>query len=268
VKNDKSIASDDINIEDRLKTLVENTADDIKTCSNVCDAYTKKRPLAKVVMCSVWDMKLLNFAKLFARRRQEFEFELTVHTSQGVDKANAKLDDISEQLGYLYFCTRRVLTLGHRMNAMKALFQELVSPEQKRLSELVAEKGGLRALRNNDYEALIELEKSVSETSGQPNVERHRTRPSQAKRSDAKLEFDKPRLKNDIFEDPNVAEENNWTVFSRKFEAQKNQVIHELTLVVQRESDRVIRELKGSSHERIRDRVRRCPHPTLPVLES
>ena len=63
-------------------------------------------------------------------------------------------------------------------------------------------------------------------------------------------------LKRDIFEDPNAAAEKNWTVFSRKFEAQKNQIIDELTLVVQRESDRVVRELKGSAHERIRDRVR------------
>jgi hypothetical protein len=49
--------------------------------------------------------------------------------------------------------------------------------------------------------------------------------------------------------------------------ANKNQIVHELTLVVQRESDRVIRELKGSAHERIRDRVRFL-RPILPVLES
>lgn len=103
MEHDNLIAPDGINIQDRLKILVESTADDIKTCSNVCDTYVKKRPLAKVVLCSVWDAKLLNFAKLFAQRRKEFEFELTIHTSRSVDKANAKLDYISEQLGYLYF---------------------------------------------------------------------------------------------------------------------------------------------------------------------
>jgi len=56
-------------------------------------------------------------------------------------------------------------------------------------------------------------------------------------------------------EDPNAAAEKNWALFSRKFEAQKNQIIDELTLVVQRESDRVIQELKGKAHEHIRDRV-------------
>jgi hypothetical protein len=94
--NDKMAAPDGISIEDRLKSLVDCTADDIKMCSNVCDAYMKKTLLAKVLMSAVWDAKLLDFVKLFATRRQEFEFELTMHTGQGVDKANAKLDAIGE----------------------------------------------------------------------------------------------------------------------------------------------------------------------------
>jgi hypothetical protein len=99
MENDKLIAPDGRNIEDRLNNLVEYTANDIKTCSNVCDAYLKKRDLAKVVLSPLWDVKLLDFAKRFAQRRQEFEFELVVGTRQGVDKANAKLDDISKQFG-------------------------------------------------------------------------------------------------------------------------------------------------------------------------
>jgi hypothetical protein len=116
VKNDRLIAPDGTNIEDRLTSLVGRTADDIKTCSNVCDAYVKKRLLSKVLLSSLWDMKLLEFVQLFATRRQEFEFELTMHTSQGVDKANVKLDaignatkELNEQLVYLYICSGRPL---------------------------------------------------------------------------------------------------------------------------------------------------------------
>lgn len=110
MQNDKLIAPDGVNVEDRLKSLVELTADDIKMCSNVCDAYTKKRPLAKVLLSTAWDAKLLDFVQCFAQRRQEFQFELTIHINQGVDKAHVKLDaigdatrELSEQLGYLYF---------------------------------------------------------------------------------------------------------------------------------------------------------------------
>jgi hypothetical protein len=118
VENDKLIAPDGTNIKDRLKSLVECTADDIKTCSNVCDAYMKKRLLAKVLLSTLWDARLLDFVKLFATRRRDFEFELTMHSSQGIDKANVKLDSIgnatrelNEQFGYLCLPSVYVLIL-------------------------------------------------------------------------------------------------------------------------------------------------------------
>jgi hypothetical protein len=129
---------------------------------------------------------------------------------------------------------------------MKALFEQLVSPEQKQLSDLVKAEGGIKVLQNDD-KMLLDLEKTASKASGSPSVEGHRTR--QAKSGD------EDNLREDILEEPNAAAEKNWVVFSRKFEAQKNQIIDELTIVVQRESDRVIQELKGKAHERIRDRV-------------
>ena len=135
------------------------------------------------------------------------------------------------------------------MDVMKALFEQLVSPEQKLLTDLVNAKGGLKVLRNND-KMLLDLEKAASKASSLPNVEGYRTR--QSKRD---VDREVGSLREDILEDPNTAAEKNWVVFSRKFEAQKNQIIDELTFVVQRESDRVIKELKGKAHERIRDRV-------------
>jgi hypothetical protein len=110
VQNDKVTGPEGISIEDRLKSLVLRTTDDIKLCSNACDTYMKKRLLAKVILGPSWDLKLLEFVGLFAKRRQEFEFELSIHTSQGVDKANVKLDNIgheahalSEKLSYRNF---------------------------------------------------------------------------------------------------------------------------------------------------------------------
>ena len=133
--------------------------------------------------------------------------------------------------------------------------------EEKRLLDLVDAKGGVRAFRDDD-KMLLDLEKTVSKASS-AKAEGGRAYREQPK--DASFSSDE--LRSDIFEDPNTAAEKNWVVFSRKFEAQKNQIIDELSIVVQRESDRVIRELKGSAHERIRDRVRLL-HVTLPVLES
>ncbi|KAI0298350.1 hypothetical protein B0F90DRAFT_1669084 [Multifurca ochricompacta] len=239
VQNDKLTAPDGRTIEDRLKSLVGCTADDIKLCSNVCDAYAKKKLLAKVFLGPLWDAKLLSYVTLFSKRRQEFEFELSIHTSQGVDKANAKLDTIGDT----------TKALDEKMNVMMAMFQQLASPEQKQLSELVAKKGGPKALRGND-KILLYLEEAASKAPGASSTEGHHV--TRAKPSDANPNADD--LRNEIFEDPDVSVEKNQTVFFRKFEIQKRQIIDELTLVVKRESDRVIQEVKGGPHERILDR--------------
>lgn len=250
MENDRLIAPDGTIIEDRLKSLVELTADDIKRCSNVCDAYMKKRPLARVLSSSLWDAKLLEFVQLFATRRQEFEFELTIRIRRGVDKANVKLDAINEQFAYIYLCPSRALISDDRVNAVKALFEQFVSPKHKLLLDLVNANGGIEFLQNND-EILLDLEKTASEESSSPSVEG--PRPRQTTSTNTNREVDD--LRADILEDPKEAAEKNWVTFSRKFEAQKNQIIDELSLVVQREGDRVIQELKGKAHGRIRDRV-------------
>ncbi|KAH9171881.1 hypothetical protein EDB89DRAFT_1851867 [Lactarius sanguifluus] len=240
VQNDKLVAPDGRSIEDRLKTLVERTADDIKLCSNVCDTYAKKKLLAKVFLGPVWDDRLLSWVTLFSKRRQEFEFELSIHTSQGVDKANVKLDVIGN-------ATR---ALDEKMDVLKAMFEQLVSPEQKQLAATVAANGGVKALRNND-KMLLELERTASKAPGAPSAEGHRA--PRAMASDANPNADDLRM--DIFEDPDAAVEKNQVVYFRKFEAQKRQIIDELTFVVKRESDRVIQEMKGGPHDRIRDRT-------------
>jgi hypothetical protein len=76
-------------------------------CSNVCDTYLKKRPLAKVILSPSWDDKFVGFVKLFTIRRQEFQHELSYHISESVDKANAKLDvieDTTKALNQKFIC--------------------------------------------------------------------------------------------------------------------------------------------------------------------
>jgi len=137
------------------------------------------------------------------------------------------------------------------MNTMMAMFQQLVGPEQKELSALVTANGGVKALRNDD-KALLLLEETASKASSISPASAEGHRSPRTKVQDAKHAED---LQNDIFEEPGAALEKNRTVFFRKFEAQKNQIVDELSLVMKRESDRVIQEVKGGPHERLLDRV-------------
>jgi len=109
------------------------------------------------------------------------------------------------------------------MNVMKVLFQELVSPEQKRLSELVVAEGRGKVLKDDD-KALLELEKAAGKASGLPKAEVGHARREKPNDSDTNLAADN--LRRDIFEHPNVAVERNLVVFSHEFEAEKS--IYEL----------------------------------------
>ncbi|KAI0260000.1 hypothetical protein BC834DRAFT_942566 [Gloeopeniophorella convolvens] len=224
-------------VEDRMKTLIERTAEDIKHCSNTCDTYAKKRLLAKVFQGPFWDQKLLSFVELFTKRRAEFEFALSVHTSLGVEQANAKLDivDVTTK------------ALNDKMDNMLVVFQQMVNPEQKRLGELVRAKGGVRAIKESDI-LLAELDLAAHKISehGAHDEDRH-----QHQTPVTPAAFDA--LKMDVFEAPDAAVEKNMVVFSRKFEVQKRQIIDELTLVVKREGDRVIEKVTSGPHERIVD---------------
>ena len=149
------------------------------------------------------------------------------------------------------------------MNVLKTMFEQLVSPEQKHIEAAVAANGGEDAVKNND-ELLLELERTASNALSAQTTEGNRA--PQAKSVDTNLNADD--LKTDIFEDPDTTVEKNTAVYSRRFEAQKRQIIDELDLVVKREGDRVIQELKGGPHKRIRDSVRVCYPPPIYVIIS
>ncbi|KAI0265382.1 hypothetical protein BC834DRAFT_825189 [Gloeopeniophorella convolvens] len=229
--DEQIVSPDQTTLEDRLKTLVETTAKDIKECSNTCDAYAKKTLLAKVVQGPMWDSRLLTFVSMFNKRRTEFEFALSIHTSLGVDSANTKLDGLGEAAEQL----------NAKMNTMLALFQEMVNPEQKGLASALRAKGGVKAVREND-KAIRELQNIANKSVG-----------GEEDSSDASATTFN-RFKSEVFEDPGTAIDRNLTIFSRKYEVQKRQIIDELTLVVKRESDRVIQEVTNGPHDRILDR--------------
>ncbi|KAI0061177.1 hypothetical protein BV25DRAFT_1806058 [Artomyces pyxidatus] len=231
VRDEKLIAPDNRSIEDRMKTLIQKTADDIKACSNACDTFAKKKLIAKVFQGPMWDTKLLGFVSTFTKRRSEFEFALTIHTSQGMDAANAKLGDVDDT----------TKDINAKMDIMMELFQTLVSNEQKSIADMVHAKGGVKAVRNNDKllkEVDAQANKSMSKGDG------HRLGSS----------YGLEELKEDLLDDPDTAIQKNMVVFSRKFEVQKRQIVDELTLVVTRETDRIIKEVKSGAHERIMDK--------------
>jgi hypothetical protein len=139
------------------------------------------------------------------------------------------------------------------MSILTAMFEQLISPEQKRVAATVLKKGGVAIVKNNDN-MLLEVEKASSKAP--PSAEGYQVLSSWAKPSDAKVDADD--LRADILEDPDVAVKKNQDVYFRKFEVQKLQIIDELNQlksVVKWESNHVIEVMKSGPHQRIRDPV-------------
>lgn len=51
----------------------------------------------KIFAGPIWEGRLVGFVATFTKRRNEFEFSLTIHTAVGVDEANLKLVTVDER---------------------------------------------------------------------------------------------------------------------------------------------------------------------------
>ena len=119
---------------------------------------------------------------------------------------------------------------------MLQLFQKLLTPEQKKLADIIEKKGGNAVL--DDEHALEELaavEASLSPPSGR---------------------FDLSEIRYEINEDPANAIEKNAEFFGRKFDIQRRQIEEDVARAMRREGDRIISAVTAGPHDRIVDPVR------------
>ncbi|KAJ6560408.1 hypothetical protein B0H19DRAFT_1147563 [Mycena capillaripes] len=240
VKDAEEVAPDGSTIRGRMQEIVKGTAEDIKSCANACDTYTKKKTIVKVLKGPIWEGKLVKFVGIFTKRRGDFEFALSIHTALGVDAANRTISAVD----------KTTQEMNAKMDMMMKMFQQFVSPEQREMARLVEQKGGLQACQENDkiLKELNDLESKSTPAQAQLGPQSAKSAASTAGKTSG-LED----LKDELMTDPDAAMEKNLTVFSRKFEVQKRQIIDELTKVVERQGDRVISAITAGPHDKIVD---------------
>jgi len=140
---------------------------------------------------------------------------------------------------------------------MLQLFQEFVTPEQKKLTVMVGERGGVAALENESaMKELAEAEFIFVAPSGSDS------------RHGAGRPFDVVELQHEIKGDPDEAIAKNAEFFSRKFDIQRRQIVEDIARAVNREGDRIISVVTAGPHDRIVDPVRceilgHCINPFL-----
>ncbi|KAJ7177914.1 hypothetical protein C8R46DRAFT_1212646 [Mycena filopes] len=229
-----SIAPDGSTIKGRIQELARFTADDIKSCGNCCDAWSKKRTLVKVIKGPFWEERLVKFVGIFTRRRSEFLFALSIHTALGVDAANRTLSTVDQT----------TQEMNEKMEMMLTMFRQFMTPEQKEMDLLVRQRGVQTVLRDD------KVLKELNDIENRGAVSGSRTA----------MPSDIIDLKNELRTDPDSAMEQNMVVFSRKFEVQSRQLTDEMRRVVEHQGDRIIDAVTGGKyhvllrpHERIID---------------
>ncbi|KAF9781672.1 hypothetical protein BJ322DRAFT_1161455 [Thelephora terrestris] len=226
------IAPDGKSIRGRMQKLCEDVAQDIDKCAEVCDTYISRKILIKIFAGPIWEGRLVEFVDVFTKRRGEFEFAMALHTTAGVDAANLKLETVD----------KRTAEISQKMDAMRQLFEEFVTPQQKVLTAKMEAMGGYSVLE--DEQAMKELASAESALSTGSGPE---------SRSGGGRAFNFVELQQEINADPKDAIEKNSEFFNRKFDIQKREIVDEITRAFNRGGDRVILAILEGPHDRIVD---------------
>ncbi|KAH7909808.1 hypothetical protein BJ138DRAFT_1010091 [Hygrophoropsis aurantiaca] len=244
VKDSRQPLPDDTTIEGRMEGLMKQIANDITTCGNLCDTYTKKSLVAKVFKGPIWEIRLAEFADIFLGRRKEIALALSIHTTLAVDSANRMLTDLREDIDTV-----------HDKLDMLLVFKQLEVPLPRDFSRIVSEvKGPTTAWVDNDdvLQRLISASRG-SKTSAKDSQQ---SAPTITNKS-SKMATADPKLlmvvRSELQEDMEQAIADNMELFSRKLKVQEKQLIEQLNGVVHREGDRIISAVVSGPHDRLLD---------------
>ncbi|KAL1952244.1 hypothetical protein VTO73DRAFT_1393 [Trametes versicolor] len=252
ITNFKNIRSNDIGqdgivLSDRLHELAESTAEDIKQCANLCDAFLKSKLLLRVLKGPLWAERFAASMERFARRKEEYSLALAMHTASTVSKMAVDVESIN-----------------YKIELMHTLFEKYMTATERNLVAEVEKKGGAAKVRHDD--ALLrtlmgatatkdpvvglnlrEERAKGPQTEAAPGVSRMRT---QAKGTDGAAGLDRTfgleDLKKELREDLDYTIERNFAVFVKKYDFQ-----------AQLMSDRIIHAVEAAvgsgSHSRIKN---------------
>ena len=131
-----------------------------------------------------------------------------------------------------------------RVNVMLDLFQEFVSPEEKKLAVMADGMGGKAAL---DSEQSMRKLADAEVAFNTPLVPDNRRTGSRS--------LDLVELQREINENPDEAIEKNADFFSSKFDIQTRQIKEDIERTVRREGDRIIEAVTAGPRDRIVDPV-------------
>ncbi|KAJ3891482.1 hypothetical protein GG344DRAFT_47310 [Lentinula edodes] len=227
-------------VEESLKKICSRIAEDIWSCANLCDSYSKKRLLVKLLKSPIYEGRLAGYIQTFVERRTELHTVLGMFTAHKIHSTFSLLENNQEVLKSIN-------------NSIQVIFERLrtQTPIEKQIWKLIESKGGLEKC-TEDESALTELVKfdlygCVGDRSWR-DAEQDPPGPPAHEVNQLKQE-----LQLDVDDDL----KKNMTVFKRKLDEQQRQ-LQQIENTVINQGDRVISVVREGPHDRIHDPVSRC----------
>ncbi|KAF5350350.1 hypothetical protein D9757_013724 [Collybiopsis confluens] len=209
----------ELSIKSRFEARLKVIADDIRKCSGVCDTFQNKRTIVKLFTSLEWEKKFEDFLALFKQHQENIHADLMIVIGTGMKDTQIVLDKVAET------------------TSMTVLLQLLRSPEERELQRFINSKGGPTEFLKNDS-LMQELVKKSGESATMSSKEQTEL-------------FQE--IKREVKKTVTDAIEENFELFSGKFEAQQEQLKDHLDIAMQRQSDRIIHEFGEGPHKRITD---------------
>jgi len=194
-----------------------------------------------------WEAKFAAHASTFTTLGEGFKDDIRLYTGHGVQAINRTVGRIEAQMEKL----------------MKKVFSDMVSPEEQELLTFIKNSGGADKVAEDD-KVLMDLirrrDAQVSRTNS--NGPPKELLMQIEKGTGALTSF--AEIKAELQTDLETILERSRKHFDMMFDEQKKQIA-ELGNKIERESDRIIAQIKDGAHERIRDKVRWIRHINILV---
>ncbi|KAI1798085.1 hypothetical protein LXA43DRAFT_7935 [Ganoderma leucocontextum] len=128
------VGADNRTIEQRLAELLPVIERDIFECANVCDTYSKKTHLVRVLQCTAWNEIMQRWVGGFSKYKSMVLDAVKMHTGTIDDVDSGVLDELM---------TKTDLIL--------VFLEKAVPPEEHHLAAIIDQAGGLEVARGNPH---------------------------------------------------------------------------------------------------------------------
>ncbi|KAG7087297.1 hypothetical protein E1B28_013275 [Marasmius oreades] len=138
IPSGQKTADQQLTVEDKLASLCARIERDIQECGNLCDTFSKKRFLVKLLKGPIYEIRLAEMGQTLEERRRELEHALLLFTARGIQSTN------------------NTLNTAHNDINMLLLLQMLQSSAEREFMDIVNLKGGPSKCMQ-DENILVEL---------------------------------------------------------------------------------------------------------------